>query len=85
MKTKENSEPRKLMAATVLLMLLSAASMLTIGLASNSAATAPSHFAASAHPAAAALSHPARSSQGAHLGALRGRISRWVAWFARSG
>ncbi len=79
MKPTENSEPRVLIAATVLAMLLSVSCMFFVGLRSNSAAAAPRH------PTAQAVSHPVRTGQGAQIGALRGRITRWVAYFARSG
>ena len=76
---KANSEPRIYMAVTVLLMLLSVSSMLALGLRSNFESPAP------ARPAALTLSNPAHSSQTVHAGALRARVTRWVAYFARSG
>ena len=77
MKTRtENSEPRAFMAATVLLMLLSVTSMLAVGLTSNFQSYSP------ARPNAQAMSRPIHSSQS---GALRSRITRWMAYLARSG
>ena len=80
MKPKEPSEqPRTLIAATVLAMLLSVSLMLVLGLASNFASPAPTH------PPAPAISHSLHAGQGSQLGALRGRLTRWVAYLARSG
>jgi hypothetical protein len=79
MELRPNSEPRMLKAATVLLMLLSVSCMLLVGLRSESRALAP------VRPAPQGLSHSIRSNQGGHMGALRGRITRWVTYLARSG
>jgi len=76
---KEKSEPRVFMAVTVLIMLLSVTSMLTVELTSNSAT------ARSTQPTARTVSRPVHTSQGAQVQALRGRITRLMAYFARSG
>jgi len=67
------------MAGTVLLMMLSVASMLTVGLASNFQSPT------AARTASSTLSHPVRTKQSGQIGALRGRITQWVGYFARSG
>ena len=80
MKTKKaNSEPRVYMAVTVLLMLLSISCMLALGLRSNFESPAPPRSATQT------LSHPVRSGQNGQNGALRAHITRWTAYFARSG
>ena len=77
MKTRtENSEPHAFMAGTVLLMFLSVALMLAAGFRSNFQSSAP------ARPNAQTITRPIHSIQS---GALRSRITRWVAFLARSG
>lgn len=67
------------MAATVLLMFLSVSCMLVVGLTSNSPTPPQSR------PPTQALSSPVRANHGGQFVALRARITRWVAYFARSG
>jgi hypothetical protein len=68
------------MAATVLVMFLSVSCMLVVGLTSNSQSPAQSR-------PATQLTHssPVRTNHGGQFGALRARVTRWVAYFARSG
>jgi hypothetical protein len=79
MKTKESGNPKRFIAATVLLMLLSVSLMLAVGLASNFESPRPQR------PPQPSLSHTVRTGQGPNLRALRGHITRWVGFFARSG
>ena len=79
MKPKESLQPTRFMAVTVLMMMLSVSFMLIVGLASRVESVPP------ARPVTSAIYHSAGATQGAQIRALRGRLTRWVAYFARSG
>lgn len=78
MKPDKSSEPRIYIATTVLLMLLSVASMLAIGLASNFESPAPPR---QGSPAAASRP-PVRTTQGVRVQALRAHVTQWVGYLS---
>lgn len=78
MRPREASEqPRTFIAATMLLMLLSVASMLTAGFALNFTSPVPPH---QGPPPAA--SQPVRTSQGIRVQALRAHVTQWVTYLS---
>ena len=79
MKPPMTSEPKALIATTLLLMFLSVSLIAAVGLASGFESPAPPR------PIVQGSAHFDHSSQRAQQGALRVYLARWATWIARIG